>query len=163
MCIPPTKDQVEELLELGISLEKQERDTVQEFIETLEQLKEIGVDVSRISSSDTIETLAKKSGIGVEEIKKIGLNQNNKIGSRKDSIALAYRGRKNYTLPKPEQVEELLKLGISLEKKSRTSKEIAEVSISSLTNIDMSDREDAALKELVERTKEGGMNLYEQS
>ena len=48
-------------------------------------------------------------------------------------------------------------------RKRRTSKEIAEASISSLTDIEMSDREDTALKELVERTKEGGMNLDEQS
>ena len=48
-------------------------------------------------------------------------------------------------------------------KRKRTSKEIAEASISSLTDIEMSDREDATLKELVERTKEGGMNLDEQS
>ena len=47
--------------------------------------------------------------------------------------------------------------------KKRTSKEIAEASISSLTDIEMSDREDAALKELVEKTKEGGINLDEQS
>ena len=65
--------------------------------------------------------------------------------------------------PAKEQIEELKKLGISLESKKRTSKEIAEASISSLTDIEMSDREDAALKELVEKTKEGGMNLDEQS
>ncbi len=56
-------------------------------------------------------------------------------------------------------------MGISLElqggKKSRTGKEIAEASISSLKDIEMSDREDAALGELVEKTKEGGMNLDE--
>ena len=56
-----------------------------------------------------------------------------------------------------------MKLGISLEPKSRTSKEIVQASISSLTDIEMSDREDAALKELVEKTKEGGMSLDEQS
>ena len=48
-------------------------------------------------------------------------------------------------------------------KRKRTSKEIAQASISSLTDIEMADREDVALKELVERTKEGGMNLDEQS
>ena len=158
---PPTQEQVEELLALGIGLEKQ--DTVQKFIETLEQLKAIGVDVSRISFSDTTETLAKKSEINVEEIKKIGLNPNDRIGRQKGRIVSSYRGKGNLRAPTKEQVKELLALGISLEKKSRTSKEIAEASISSLTNIDMSDREDAALKELVERTKEGGMNLYEQS
>ena len=48
-------------------------------------------------------------------------------------------------------------------KQKRTSKEIAEASISSLADIEMSDREDKALKELVEKTKEGGINLDEQS
>ena len=48
-----------------------------------------------------------------------------------------------------------------MESKKRTSKEIAEVSISSLTDIEMSDREDVVLKELVEKTKEGGINLDE--
>lgn len=47
--------------------------------------------------------------------------------------------------------------------KSRTAKEIAEASISSLTDIEMSDREDQELKTLVEKTKEGVMNLDEQS
>ena len=47
--------------------------------------------------------------------------------------------------------------------KSRTAKEIAEASISSLTDIEMSDREEQELEALVERTKEGGINLDEQS
>ena len=47
--------------------------------------------------------------------------------------------------------------------KSRTAKEIAEASISSLTDIEMSDREDKELKALVEKTKEGGIKLDEQS
>ena len=44
-----------------------------------------------------------------------------------------------------------------------TGKEIAEASISSLTDIEMSDREGQELKALVEKTKEGGINLDEQS
>ena len=60
-------------------------------------------------------------------------------------------------------MKKLSEMGISLEPKKRTSKEIAQASISSLTDIEMSDREDAALKKLVEKTKEGGMNLDEQS
>ena len=47
--------------------------------------------------------------------------------------------------------------------KSRTAKEIAEASISALTDIKMSDREGQELKTLVEKTKEGVMNLDEQS
>ena len=61
-------------------------------------------------------------------------------------------------------ISKMREYGYGLEKKKkRTSKEIAEASISSLTDIEMSDREDAALKELVEKTKEGGINLNEQS
>ena len=48
-------------------------------------------------------------------------------------------------------------------KRKRTSKEIAQASISSLTDIEMSDREDEALRGLVENTKEGGIDLDEQS
>ena len=48
-------------LKLGISTEKQRRGTVQEFIDTLEILQTIGVDVSKLTENDTIETLAKKA------------------------------------------------------------------------------------------------------
>ena len=48
-------------------------------------------------------------------------------------------------------------------KKSRTAKEIVEASISSLIDIEMSDREDQELKALVEKTKEGGIKIDEQS
>ena len=59
----------------------------------------------------------------------------------------------------------LKKLGISLESKKRTSKDIAEASISSLTDIEMADIEDSALKDLVKKKKEkeGGIKLNEQS
>ena len=157
---PPTEEQVEELEKLGIRLEK--IDTIQEFINTLKQLKTIGVDVTKIKQRDTIEILAKKSGIDRKKLEEIGLDSTQKIGQRKTAIANAYRGKGRHKPPTEEQVEELKKIGISLETK-RTSKEIAEASISSLTDIEMSDREDAALKELVEKTKEGGMNLDEQS
>ena len=157
---PLTEEQVEELEKLGIRLEK--IDTIHEFINTLKQLKTIGVDVTKIKQRDTIEMLAKKSGIDRKKLEEIGLDSTQKIGQRKTAIANAYRGKGRHKPPTEEQVEELKKIGISLETK-RTSKEIAEASISSLTDIEMSDREDAALKELVEKTKEGGMNLDEQS
>ena len=52
-----------------------------------------------------------------------------------------------------------------MESKKRTSKEIAEASISSLTDIEMADIEDSALKDLVKKKKEkeGGIKLNEQS
>ena len=46
---------------------------VEIFIEKLEKLQGIGVDVTKIAQKDTIETLAKKSGKSKEEIEKIGL------------------------------------------------------------------------------------------
>ena len=153
-CKKPTKEQIEELTKLGINLEKQERDTIQEFIDTLVKLQSIGVDVSKITLSDTIETLAKKSKISKEKIKEIGLELTIKIGNKKDRITQAYRGRGSYKPPTKEQVEELKKLKIGLEPNRKvTSKEVAQASISSLTDIEMSDREDVVLKELVEKIK----------
>ena len=114
-CKPPTKKQVEELERMGISLEKQEKDTVQEFINILKKLQTIGVDVSKVSISDTIETLAGKSEISREKLKEIGVDPAQKIGSQKYNIAQAYRGKGTCRPPTKEQVEELAKLGISLE------------------------------------------------
>ena len=159
----PTNEQVEELKKLGISLE--EKNTVQEFIDILNQMKLIEIDVSKIRHRDTIETLAKKSGINRKELEKIGLDPTQRIGVKKIEIARAYRGNSLGKPPTKEQIEELKKLGISLESKKRTSKEIAEASISSLTDIEMADIEDSALKDLVKKKKEkeGGIKLNEQS
>ena len=153
--IKPTDEQVKRLSELGISLKLIEKgNTIDVFIRTIEQLTEIGVDCSKISLRDTIETLAKKSGINREEIEKIGLNPNEKIGKRKDNIAQKCRGNKDGTKPTDEQVAKLLELGISLEKK-RSAKEMAEATISSLkdeTAVETYDEllEEAGVKEKAE-------------
>ena len=65
----------------------------------------------------------------------------------------------------PNEYKEVISQIIELHKKFKkmTGKEIAEASISSLTDIEMSDREGQELKALVEKTKEGGINLDEQS
>ena len=65
----PTEEQVKKLLEFGVSLEKNENIT-QKLIEDLEKLQEIGVDVSKLTSTDTIKTLAEKSGISEDGIKR---------------------------------------------------------------------------------------------
>ena len=153
------EEQLKRLEKLGISLELNKRNVPQKFIETLERMQEIGVEVSKIVQRDTIGSLAKKSGISEEKITKIGLNPEDKIGISKNYIAISYRKDRSYV--SEEQLKILEELGISLEKNSRTGKEIAEASISSLTDIEMSDREDAALKELVEKTKEGGIERDE--
>ena len=160
----PTHKQVEDLKKLGISLELEEKENAtQKFIDVLTQMQSIGIDVSKLRATDTIETLAKKSGISKAKIEEIGLDPTLKIGGQRRNIFSAYRGKGSMNPPTDKQLKELKKLGISLELKKRTSKEIVEASISSLTDIEMSDREDAALKELIEKTKEGEVNLDEQS
>ena len=80
-------------------------------------------------------------------------------------ILQEYAGQPIESVPEEyrEKISTLRQYGLEPKKSTITSKEIAEASISSLTNIEMSDREDAALRELIERTKEGGMNIDEQS
>ena len=146
----PTQEQEQELRKLGISLEV--RDATQEFIEKLEILTKLGVNVAKINSSDTIKTLAKKSGIVLteEQAKKLGIILNDKIGVVKNRIACAHRGNGRYKKPTQEQVQELQKLGISLEKRKRTGKEIARASIDSIKNMEVSDKVDGELEGLVE-------------
>lgn len=159
----PTEEQRKRLINLGINLEFSEKNANQKVIDMLEELKEIGIDVSKISQRDTVETLALKSEIDIEELRKKKIDLAYKIGTALNEVKRRYRGTAEGKKPNEEQILKFNELGINLETKSRTSKEIAEASISSLTNIEMSDGEDAALKELVERTKEGGLNLDEQS
>ncbi len=155
-----TEKQVQELMQLGIRLEM--RDTVQEFIDQLKELKAIGVNVSKITKRDTIETLAKKSGVDKLILIESGINPEKQIGTKKTHIASSYRG-KGGTPPTEKQLQEILELGINFEKKSRTGKEIVEASIGSLKDIKKADEEDKALKELLVKTKEGGIKIDEQS
>ena len=154
-----TNEQLKILSKMGINLEYIERNVPQEFIDKLEKLHQIGVDVSKIANRDTIQTLAKKSGISEELIKNIGLEPNDKIGSARSVIAIRYRKNNQYVTE--EQIKKILGFGIALNKKTRTGKEIVEASISSIKNIEMADNEDRVLKELVAKTKEGGINLDE--
>ena len=82
---------------------------------------------------------------------------------------MAYRAVKEgkkpeRTPPTDEQVERLRELGISLEKKGKSSKALAEATISAIKDPDMLDEEQQALDEIVSQTKEkGGKNGKEQS
>ena len=154
--IPPTKEQVERLKELGIRLEKIERNVTDEFIEKLEKLQEIGVDVSKIPTSDcTIEKLLQKQEkeIDKKEIEKLGLELNDNIGSTKHNITQAYRGKGTCTPPTKEQVERLKELRINLEKKEKNGKQIAQATIDSIKDIEMADEEYKVLNELAEKEK----------
>ena len=128
---------------------------MREFIEKIEKLRKLGVDVSKIQSRDTIKTLAEKSGVKIieDQANKLEIKLNDKIGNSKRYIARAYSGTGKGTKPTEEQVKRLLELGISLERKRRTSKEIAEATISSIKDIELADKEDKALQELVEKNK----------
>ena len=122
---PPTKEQAEELGNLGISLE--ERDVTQEFIDKINKLQSMGVDTNKLVQSDTIESLAKKSGISVEQLIEVGLNPSENIGTNKNSIIQAYRGKGNITPPTKEQAEELKNLRISLEERDVTQEFIDKI------------------------------------
>ena len=89
----------------------------QRFIEKLKILKEQGIDVTKITQKDTIETLAKKSGVVITEEKaeELGIKLSDKIGITKTYIARAYRRNGSGEKPTQEQVQELHNLGISLE------------------------------------------------
>ena len=88
----------------------------QKFIEIIEKLQSIGVDTNKLVQVDTIESLAKKSGIDEEKIKEAGLDPNYKIGQKRFLIAQACKGKGEYTKPNERQVKQLKQLGIFLEK-----------------------------------------------
>ena len=148
-----SKDQEQKLLKLGVSLELVEKeDTIKKFIKNLKKLKKQGIDVTKIALKDTIQTLAEKSGVILTEkqAEELGIELNDKIGQTKKGIADASRGNGTWKKPTQEQVQELQKLGISLEKRKRTGKEIARASIDSIKNMEVSDKVDGELKGLVE-------------
>ena len=131
------------------------RDVTQEFIEKLKILKELKIDITKITQRDTIETLAKKSGVIITEkqAEELGIELSNRIGVTKTGIASAYRGNGNRKKPTQEQVHILSELGISLEKRKRTGKEIAGASISSIKNMEVSDKADRELQEVVKEVE----------
>ena len=78
------------------------------FIKKLEILIEHGIDVTKITQKDTIQTLAQKSGVVITEKKaeELGIELSNRIGVTKTGIASAYRGNGNRKKPTQEQVQD---------------------------------------------------------
>ena len=150
---PPTEEQAKILLDMGIDLKG--RDVTQEFIEKLQKLQEIGVDISRLKTTDTIQTVAQKSKISEERLKKAGLEPKDKIGQTKSTIAQAYRGKGTSTPSTEEQVKILLDMGISLEKKKKTGQDIGKATFDA--SVEKCDEAQEVLERLVEKTKEGGI------
>ena len=96
--IPPTEEQVKRMQEMGIMLKK--IDTIDEFIEKMEKLQGIGVDVSKIASEDTILKLVQKTFVNqdeeklIEKIKGEGLEPGDKIGKKLSTMRADYRKAK---------------------------------------------------------------------
>ena len=116
----------------------------------------------RYSIEEKIEYLIKRGNIG--SIKRREKDEKgNPIGRWKSDIKREYKKGKL----SEEQQRRLEEAGMVLAEKGkrgkRTSKEIAEASISSIKDMELADAEDKALQSLVEQTKEGGINKDEQS
>jgi len=158
--IVPTEAQVKRLKEMGVW----EKNTIDEFIEKLEKLQEIGVDVSKMVSEDTILRLTKKTleepeEILIQRIKGIGLNPDDKIGNKKNNISSSYnksqKGEKRRGIvPTEAQVEKTRSFGIKIGKEI-TGQSIGQVSYTATTK--ECDEAQANLDRLIqeERTKEG--------
>ena len=99
--------------------------------------------------------MAEKSGVVLTEEKaeELGIELSDKIGITKTYIASAHRGKGSGKKPTQELVQELQNLGISLEKRKRTGKEIAGASISSIKNMEVSDKADRELQEVVKEVE----------
>jgi len=147
---PPTKKQEDELKKLGISLDITKRDVVEEFIEKIKILQRIGVDTNRLVLRDTIKSLAEKSGINENQIKDVGLDPNENIGKSKENIEQAYRGKENCKPPTKEQLDELKKLGISLERRDTTKKFVQVLQVLKANGISLKIKRNTKIKDLIE-------------
>ena len=124
--IPPTDEQVNRMQEMGIVVELEKIDTIEEFIEKMEKLQGIGVDVSKIASEDTILKLVQKTFVNqdeeklIEKIKGEGLEPGDKIGKKLSTMRASYsrakEGKKSeWTPPTDEQVKRMQEIGIRVE------------------------------------------------
>ena len=111
------------------------------------------------TTEEKIEYLIKRGNIG--SIKRREKDEKgNPIGRWKSDIKREY---KKGNLSEEQQIR-LEEAGMIWDEKGkRTSKEIAEASISSIKDMELADAEDVALQQLVEKSKEGGINKDEQS
>ena len=103
------------------------RNTIDEFIEKLEKMEGIGVDVSKITERDTILSLARKTleepeEILIQRIKGIGLKLDDKIGSKINDIKSNYNKSQKgeemggTTIATEAQVKRLKEIGVNVSK-----------------------------------------------
>ena len=119
---PLTEEQLNKIQGMGIKIEGEKSNIVDEFIEKIKKLQEIGVDVSKIVRSDTIlklvgKTLEEPEEVLIKKIKEIGLETDDNIGLKLSGIKVAYnksqRGEKKHGIvATEEQVKILRKMGV---------------------------------------------------
>ena len=137
--------------------------TIDIFIEKLEKLQEIGVDVSKIAPKDTIlklvgKTLKEPEEILIQRIKEMGLKPDDNIGSKISTIKVVYnksqRGEDTggRTIATEEQVKRLKEMGVW--EKNTIDEFIEKLEKLQIIGIDVSkiQKEDAIL-DLVKKTK----------
>ena len=135
--IVATEEQVKILRKMGVW---EKKNTIDEFIEKMEKLQGIGVDVSKIVDKDTILKLAQKTFINqdeeelIEKIKGEGLEPGDKIGNKLNNMRISYRqakkGEKSKRIPPTEeQVNKMQGIGIIFEKQKITGQYIGRLSI----------------------------------
>ena len=114
-----SKEQLEMLEKMGISAKPDRRTRNEKFIDILTQLRSINVDVTKITMGGnfTIRDLAQKSDVDTAQLIEARIDPTICIGTIKKQVAGAYRGVASYKdAPTQEQVQQLLEMGISLER-----------------------------------------------
>ena len=167
--IPPTDEQVKRMQEMKIMVELEKIDTIDEFIEKMRKLQGIGVDVSRLSTSDTILTLTQKTFVNQDEEELIewiegkGLKSKDKIGTKLNNMRKSYRKAKKgeepgETPPTDKQVNRMKEMRIIIEPRKNTGQDIGQASYTA--NVQECDDAQADLNRLVQeqQTKEGGQH-----
>ena len=89
------EEQLNKIQGMGIKIEGEKSNIVDEFIEKIEKLQEIGVDVSKIVRSDTIlklvgKTIEESEEILIKKIKGMGLEPDYNIGSKLSDLKKVY-------------------------------------------------------------------------
>ena len=157
---PLTEEQLNKIQGMGIKIEGEKSNIVDEFIEKIEKLQEIGVDVSKIVRSDTIlklvgKTLEEPEEVLIKKIKEIGLETDDNIGLKLSGIKVAYnksqRGEKTGgTIATEEQVRRIRSFGIKIGKEI-TGQSIGKVSYTATAQ--ECDEAQADLNKLLDKQK----------
>ena len=163
--IPPTVEQINKIEKMGIRIKPKEN-IIDVFINELEKLQSIEIDISKIQVKDTILDLVKKTKTKendeelIKKIEEIELDPNENIGGRLCRIKMGYKkrqkeGNSRWTLLTEEQLNKIQGMGIKIGKEI-TGKSIGQASYTATAQ--ECGKAKADLDRLIqeEQTKEGG-------